>query len=128
MSGEYYLEWVQKAEEDYEVARVLARKRTRLTPGAIGFHCQQCAEKYLKAFLVQSDIRFLKINDLLEMHKLCVVVNPSFELIGDALDRLNPFAVEFRYPGEEITMDEAKAAVKTITEARKFIRNILEIS
>jgi HEPN domain-containing protein len=125
MREEYLAEWVRKAEEDYEAALVLARKRKRPTPGAVGFHCQQCIEKYLKAFLVSNNVNFPKIHDLLELHKLCLSIDPTFELIGDLLDELNPFAVEFRYPGEEITIEEARFAVKAMRKARFFIRNRL---
>lgn len=75
--------------------------------------------------MIQNGIHFPKTHDLLELHKLCTEVNPGFELIGDHLDRLNPFAVEFRYPGEEVSIEEAKTAVKIITEVRQFIRNTI---
>jgi HEPN domain-containing protein len=127
MSGEYLKEWINKAEEDYEVAVVLSRRRKRPTPNAVSFHCQQCAEKYLKAYLVQVDVKFPKTHDLLELHKLCVSVEPTYELIGDLLDSLNPYAVEYRYPGEDISVDEAKDAVKIMKEVRRFIRGLLEV-
>ena len=127
MSGEYLKEWINKAEEDYEVAVVLSRRRKRPTPNAVSFHCQQCAEKYLKAYLVQVDVKFPKTHDLLELHKLCVSVEPTYELIGDLLDSLNHYAVEYRYPGEDISVDEAKDAVKIMKEVRRFIRGLLEV-
>jgi HEPN domain-containing protein len=125
MNEEYLQEWIRKAEEDNEAAVALARIRKRPTPNAIGFHCQQCIEKYLKAFLVLHDVDFPRIHDLLELQKMCIPINSSFERIGDLLDELNPYAVEFRYPGEEVTIDEAKAAVKAMRKARVFIRKIL---
>jgi HEPN domain-containing protein len=53
MSEAYLREWTRKAEEDYIAAITLARLRKQPTPSTVSFHCQQCAEKYLKAFLVQ---------------------------------------------------------------------------
>lgn len=35
---------------------------------------------------------------------------------------LNDYAVEFRYPGESATKDEAKEAVKAMRIVRAFIR------
>jgi HEPN domain-containing protein len=127
LSGAYLKEWINKAEEDYEVAVALSHRRKRPTPNAVSFHCQQCAEKYLKAYLVQVDVRIPKTHDLLELHKLCVSVDPTYELIGDLLDSLNPYAVEYRYPGEDISVDEAKDAVKVKKEVRRFIRGLLEV-
>jgi HEPN domain-containing protein len=80
MSEEYLKEWVRKAEEDYEVATALARRRKSPTPNAVSFHCQQCAEKYLKAYLVQHNVIFPKTHDLLELHRLCLSVDPAFSL------------------------------------------------
>ena len=125
MSGEYRKEWINKAEEDYVVAVALSRRRKRPTPNAVSFHCQQCAEDYLTAYLVKEGVRFPKTHDLLELHKICVSVEPTFELIGDLLDSLNPYSVEYRYPGEDVSVDEAKEAVSAMKEVRRFIRNLL---
>jgi HEPN domain-containing protein len=122
MTNAYLIEWIRKAEEDYNAALTLARQRRKLMPNAVSFHCQQCAEKYLKAFLVQKGIVFPRTHDLLELHKLSLIENPNFELIGDVLDSLNPYAVEFRYPGDEVNVNEAKAALRMVKEVRRFIR------
>lgn len=127
MSKAYLQEWIDKAEEDYEVAITLVRKRKRPTPDAVCFHCQQCAEKYLKAFLVQCKVIFPKIHDLLELQKLCLTVDPTFELIGDLLDCLNPYSVEFRYPGEQAMVEEAEVAVKAMKTVRRFVRDKIEL-
>jgi HEPN domain-containing protein len=126
MSEAYLEEWVRKAEEDYIVATALVRRRKHPTPNAVAFHCQQCAEKYLKAFLIRNRVVFSKIHDLLELQKLCVRVEPSFDHIGDLLDLLNPYSVEFRYPGEDATVEEAKAAVEAMKQVRLFVRGLLE--
>jgi HEPN domain-containing protein len=125
MSDLYLSEWIRKAEEDYTVATTLARKRKQLTPNAICFHCQQCAEKYLKAFLVQNAIVFRKIHDLRELYRLCLAINPGFELIADLLDQLNPYSIEFRYPGEEATQEEAKLALRAMKVVRRFVQGTL---
>jgi len=61
MSAEYLKEWIRKAEEDYVVAIALVRRRKWPTPSAVSFHCQQCAEKYLKAFLVQHEVTWVHL-------------------------------------------------------------------
>ena len=47
-------EWVRCAEEDFDVAAALLRRRTRTAANSIGFHAQQCVEKYLKARMVEA--------------------------------------------------------------------------
>ena len=43
-------DWVDKAEDDWKAAVDLDRRRRDPLPDPVCFHCQQCAEKYLKAF------------------------------------------------------------------------------
>ena len=50
-------EWADKAEEDWEAALDLARRRKKPTNNAVCFQAQQCAEKYLKAWLVVKPFR-----------------------------------------------------------------------
>ncbi len=123
--NDYLEEWIKKAEEDFEVATVLARKRKLPTPDAVCFHCQQCCEKYLKAFLVKHQITFPKTHDLLRLQTLCLTVDSSFTLINDLLEELNPYSVEFRYPGEFATPDEASIAFGAMKNVREFIRGKL---
>jgi len=122
MSEIVVAEWVAKAEQDYQAAVTLVRKRKQPVPDVVCFHCQQCAEKYPKAFLVRSKVFFPKIHDLLELKRLCVSVDPDFELIGDWLDHLNPYATEFRYPGEGATVNESREAVTIMKKVRRFVR------
>jgi HEPN domain-containing protein len=94
MSDLYLQEWIQKAEEDYTVATTLARKRKQPTPSTVCFHCQQCAEKYLKAFLVQNaNDYYLTETDLQEItHRTVTAANPiKVSLFGSrARGRLGP--------------------------------------
>jgi HEPN domain-containing protein len=55
--------WLEKAQEDLAVARLLIREEKRLL-GAGVYHCQQAGEKALKAWLTSSSILFPKTHDL----------------------------------------------------------------
>ncbi len=57
-------EWVQKAESDFQVAKVLSRKRKLDFHDEVCFHCQQSAEKYLKARMQEAGLRVPKTHDL----------------------------------------------------------------
>jgi len=128
MSGqEEVQEWVEKAETDYKAAIDLARRRKDPLPGAVCFHCQQCAEKYLKAFLISRKVPFPKIHDLIALKKLCVEEEGAFELIHDLLESLEGYDVAIRYPGETATVEDAREAVAAMKEVRRFVRARLEI-
>ena len=62
-------EWVEKAEEDYDGALVLMRQHTRPLPNLVCFHAQQCAEKYIKAALVNHKTSFPNTHDLITLHE-----------------------------------------------------------
>ena len=50
--------WLQKAEADFQNARILLRQRKTFLPDNICWSCQQSAEKYLKAYLVRHRLAF----------------------------------------------------------------------
>ena len=58
-------EWVEKAEDDCYSAELLLRAGEHPMPGNSCFHSQQCAEKYLKTFLVENEIDFPRSHQLL---------------------------------------------------------------
>jgi HEPN domain-containing protein len=116
------LEWISKAEQDYQTAETMARKRKITVPDIVGFHSQQCIEKYLKAYLVSLKTDFPKTHDLIDLLEIAVVKDPLIESYRTDLRILNPFSVQFRYPGESATLEESKLALKTMRKLRKFFR------
>jgi HEPN domain-containing protein len=45
-------EWIAKADADYKSAVVMQRRRKEPLLDIVCDHCQQCVEKYLKAYLI----------------------------------------------------------------------------
>jgi HEPN domain-containing protein len=118
-------EWVAKAEEDYVAALYLSRKRKSPMPSIVCFHCQQCAEKYLKARLVEANVPFPKTHNLTVLLRLVLAIEPAIGRLQAKLTPLNHYAVEFRYPGDESTQEEARIALANCHAVRKEIRKIL---
>ena len=119
------LAWVDKAEEDYELALMAIRHRKRPLTGGACYHGQQCVEKYPKAFLTHQSHPFPHTHDLLALKDLCASADPFFVLDEDLLERLNAYAVGIRYPGEEATVEEAREAVSAMKTVRRFVRGKL---
>jgi HEPN domain-containing protein len=115
-------EWVAKAEEDCAGAIALNRRRKTPLPNLVCFHAQQCAEKYLKAFLLFQKISFPRIHDLVALLDLCVEQDRSFEALRQASLHLDPYSVLFRYPGQDATIEDAKPALEAMRTIRTFIR------
>ncbi|OGC07186.1 hypothetical protein A2526_03095 [candidate division WOR-1 bacterium RIFOXYD2_FULL_36_8] len=87
----------------------------------IAFHCQQAIEKYLKALLICFGINFPKTHDLLNLLDFVIKKDQFLKAIEQQLLILNPFAVGFRYPGEDIDKEELKEAIKAL----KILKPIL---
>jgi len=64
------------------------------------FHCQQAAEKSLKAFLTWHQRPFPKTHDLRVLSGPCSEVDASLEAAVAPALALTRFAVAMRYPGE----------------------------
>lgn len=122
MTDESLEEWIQKAEQDYRMALVAMRQRKYPAYDDACFHAQQCAEKYVKAFLVRHKIVFRKVHDLAELQRLCLGVDPTFQLITAPLKTLYPYAVDIRYPGANATKEDAHEAIDAMKQVRKFVR------
>jgi HEPN domain-containing protein len=100
--------WLQKAENDLRSARVGLAADPPLIEDAL-FHCQQAAEKSIKAFLTAHDTIFGKTHDLDELASACEKIDTSLtSVLGPARD-LTVFAWEFRYPGSGEAPPESEA-------------------
>ncbi len=82
-------------DEDLDSAKILIDNNGSFR--AIGFHCQQAAEKYLKAFLILNEIKFPFSHDLSKLYNLCVQIDSSLGIDINYLEDLTKFAVEIRY-------------------------------
>ncbi len=120
-------EWINKAEGDWHSANRELRARKNPNYDAACFHAQQCAEKYLKAFMQLKMRPYPKIHNLIELMELCLKFCSTFELYRDILFTLNQYSVLFRYPGEEADRAEAKNAVYALKSFRTFMSELLNI-
>ena len=91
------------------------------------YHCQQAAEKALKAFLTYHDIEFEKSHDLTELVALSMTVEPTFERWRSVAEELTPYAVQFRYPADvlEPELSEAEGALQNAQSFLDFILALL---
>ena len=115
-------EWVKKAEEDFEAAKSLSRKRSRPLWNIVAFHAQQRVEKYLKARLEEAGIAIPKTHDLIFLLALTSPVEPLWAAFQQSFSRLAAFAVEARYPGNSVTAAEARMGMATCKDFRKQAR------
>jgi len=118
------LAWFAKADADLEMAR-RALEPDRPFPDMACFHAQQCAEKYLKGYLVAHDVLFRFVHDLDYLIQLCTPLNPAFENLTPAAEILNAYITTSRYPAEtdpEPDIPEAQEAIRQAQKIADFVR------
>jgi HEPN domain-containing protein len=111
-------DWVRCAEEDFDVATSLLRRRNKTAANSAGFHCQQCAEKYFKARPEEAGLPVPRTHDLVALLQLLLPVEPLWVSFAPALRGLNDYAVKFRYPGHVATRVDASRALKSCRSIR----------
>lgn len=121
-------EWVRFAEADFEAATSLVRKRKKLPANIVGFHSQQCVEKYLKARLEEETLPVPKVHSLTALLGLLLSKEPLWASFTPSLLLLNNYAVKFRYPGHVATRTDAQAALKACRSIRAEVRVSLGLS
>ena len=123
-------QWIGKADADLEVALRMAEEagdNLRIRE-IVGFHCQQAAEKYLKALLTRYQIEFPKTHDIKRLLNLVSVANGPVAESLSAAKWLTPFGVEIRYPSDAAEMlpgDEAKA-IEIASQVKQVVLAILD--
>lgn len=119
--------WLRRANEDLSLATHLLEDES-LFLNAIGFHAQQAAEKYLKAYLVSLDADFPRTHSIEHLLRLASCSSPDLlETLRPAIT-LTDFGVSARYPGDlpELTRDQAIEAVAIAQRVRDEIMAALE--
>lgn len=114
--------WLSRAAHDLQTAQTMIGLTDPPTD-VVCFHCQQCAEKCLKAFLVCVGQDFPKTHDLPELLGLCARHDQEFGRLEQAAVALTPYAVATRYveAWRDITRDEAIQAIEWAVLVRDFV-------
>ncbi len=120
--------WLTKAENDLKSARVLGANEDGPLDTAI-YHCQQAAEKAVKAFLVFKGITPEKTHDIRNLTLKAAEHEPRFNELLTFAAELTPYAWEFRYPDDLAetypTQEEFDEALKQAEAVYDFVLNLL---
>ena len=119
------MEWVDKADADLDTAKREATVVESPNYDAVCFHAQQCAEKYLKAVLVEDGLRVPRIHDLEALVNLLSSRYPELQKVVHLARILSAMAVEVRYPGMTADEDDAEESVRAMVAIRDVVRVVL---
>jgi HEPN domain-containing protein len=111
-------QWMEKARHDLLTADRMAQPET--VPDVVVFPCQQAAEKALKAYLTWRDRPFRRTHELGDLLSECVMFDDEFRALQEAADTLTPYAVDPRYPGEDML-----PSIEEMAEARHLSQSVV---
>src|SRR5262249_8357187 len=82
------------------------------------FHCQQAAEKYLKALLQEAGAAVPRTHDLEDLLDLLLPHDATLARLRSRLRFLNRYAVDYRYPDLRATTRQMQAALRHAERVR----------
>jgi HEPN domain-containing protein len=106
-------EWLEHSKNDYISAKYLFEELWPRQINTSAYHCQQCVEKALKAYMVHMDIDPPYTHDLDILRDICNEAEPGFSRYKDDCIDLTEYAAQTRYPGG---FDIPESAVKDAIE------------
>ena len=115
--------WFEKADQDLEMARRALGPEKPL-PEMACYHAQQCAEKYLKGYLIAHSVPFRFVHDLVYLTQLCTAREPAFEELMSAVEILGEYGTTVRYPmggSEEPNVETAKEAIRLAEQVAALV-------
>ncbi len=115
-------QWLAKSQRDLYAAHALIKLQDPLFDIAV-YHCQQSAEKSLKAYLTAHGVIFQKTHNLIVLLGLCTPLDADFSNLYLIAATLTPYVSEFRYPGDltEPSQEDAEQALDMADSVLKFV-------
>lgn len=115
-------DWLTRAHQDLRGAVILATAEDAPLDLAI-YHCQQAAEKAVKAHLQWRDEPFAKTHNLRALVLQAATLDQGFHAFEGAAEILTPYVSAFRYPGGA---DEPMPSREEFDEALQHARTIFD--
>ena len=119
--------WLIRARNDLGLAEFTFQERSDLLDTA-AYHCQQAAEKSVKAILVSQNLQVPKTHDIRRLIQQAIAAVSGFGVFLNDADLLTPLATEFRYPSDdEAPMPTLLQVQDAIAAARRIYDFVLSV-
>jgi HEPN domain-containing protein len=122
----YLTQWIVKAEEDLLVVQQLMSSEIPVK-GAVAYHCQQSAEKFLKAFMLFHDCEIPRTHNIEFLLEQCAKIDRSFSMIEPG--NLTDYGLELRYSGDflEPSLTELETMISIVKDIRELTLGKLKL-
>ena len=120
----YIEKWLNFAKEDLDTAKALLNGDF-LFNRSICYHCQQSAEKDLKAYIIYLDLPLNKTHNLIKLVDQISELDKEITHLQQAVEVLTDYIVSARYPDDSdlIADEESKLAFRESEKISKYIRS-----
>ena len=120
----YIEEWLNFAKEDLDTAKALLNGDF-LFNRSICYHCQQSAEKDLKAYIIYLDLPLNKTHNLIKLVDQISELDKEITHLQQAVEVLTDYILTARYPDDSdlIANEESKLAFKESEKINNYIRS-----
>ncbi len=112
------------AGKDLATAELLALERGDLSAMA-AYHCQQAAEKWLKALLAAHAVTYPKTHDIPRLLQLARELHPDLTVLAPAAAHLTMFSTEPRYVLLDVDPWHLIAALHYVRQMRDAVGPLL---
>ena len=120
-------QWMDYADDDLRLAEHGLKMESGCPFRLIAYHAQQCAEKYLKAFLVYQREDFPYTHNISTLLELC---RKHADWVGsmEQTEILTAYAITTQYPGQDepVTLTDAQQAVEKAKQVESTLKTLLE--
>lgn len=118
--------WIDLAKEDEKIAELALKAKLY---NQVCFHCQQGAEKLLKAFLLKKKGKFPKIHSLTELLILASGVDKDLMRLKNDCLYLDQFYVPTRYPDAPLgSLPEGQPNKEDAKKALEILAKIMKLA
>jgi uncharacterized membrane protein (Fun14 family) len=115
-----------KAADDEALVRKVSSD-SDISDAIVGFHAQQAVEKQIKAVLAVRGIPFVKSRALSYLIGLIEENQITAPSALEQADTLSPWAVEFRYEGEEPPALDRAGALTLVEQLRHWAEGEIQV-
>jgi HEPN domain-containing protein len=115
-----------KAADDEALVRKVSSD-SDISDAIVGFHAQQAVEKQIKAVLAVRGIPFVKSHALSYLIGLIEENQITAPSALEQADTLSPWAVEFRYEGEEPPALDRDGALTLVEQLRHWAEGEIQV-
>ena len=117
--------WLIKSQHDLGSASRLMEGDEPYLDTAV-YHCQQAVEKAIKAYLIYRNIIFEKTHNLTALLASCIPLDFQFTKWENVAEMLTPYAVDFRYPGDDME-PKRNEAEQALISAKAFVDFVIKL-